>query len=266
MKKIMIAISVATVVVGAARAAMFPEEVPWLAILGFYLLGVLGTYHFILWRNNTFDGAHASCYRHAISVPAVRNQKPVEPCDGLPSTPLEMQTDPKVESARVENEVRTGPVASGDLILNQPDIEFARREGAERIAVEFQRENACDIAQRGEGEVMGTPTEAAEQNSAKRFQCSADAQQLVDERDCGPIREKSPVEVQEATNASRNSEVLAVLNDDRRTCPKCGADWVAKRVKKGTNAGSLYWGCSTYPRCRYRVTRAASEKKIITVV
>jgi len=266
MKKIMIAIGVATIIVGTARAAMFPEEVPWLAILGCYLLGVLGTYHFIHWRNNAFDRAHASRYRHEISIPTVCNQKPIESYDGLPSAPLELQTGQGFEFARVANEGRTVPIASGDLILNQPDIEPAHREEIERIAPEFQNENACDSGQAGERKFMGTPTEAAEQNSAKRVKRSADAPQFVDERDCRPVRDKSPVEVQEATNASRNSEVLAVLNDDRKTCPKCGSELVAKRVKKGANAGSQYWGCSTYPRCRYRVPRAAAKKQIQIVV
>ena len=32
-------------------------------------------------------------------------------------------------------------------------------------------------------------------------------------------------------------------------CPKCGADMVLKTAKKGDNAGSQFWGCSTYPKC-----------------
>lgn len=34
------------------------------------------------------------------------------------------------------------------------------------------------------------------------------------------------------------------------TCPACGAAMKVRVAKKGTNAGSEFWGCSTYPACR----------------
>ncbi len=33
-------------------------------------------------------------------------------------------------------------------------------------------------------------------------------------------------------------------------CPKCAGDMVKRKAAKGTNAGNLFWGCSTYPKCR----------------
>ena len=33
-------------------------------------------------------------------------------------------------------------------------------------------------------------------------------------------------------------------------CPVCGAGMVKRTAKKGANAGSMFWGCSTYPGCR----------------
>jgi len=35
------------------------------------------------------------------------------------------------------------------------------------------------------------------------------------------------------------------------TCPKCGEKLLLRTAKKGKNAGGQFWGCSTYPRCRY---------------
>jgi restriction system protein len=34
------------------------------------------------------------------------------------------------------------------------------------------------------------------------------------------------------------------------TCPKCGVAMVLHRARKGPNAGSRFWGCVNYPRCR----------------
>ena len=35
-----------------------------------------------------------------------------------------------------------------------------------------------------------------------------------------------------------------------RLCPKCGSQMVLRTVKKGDRAGSNFWGCSQFPKCR----------------
>jgi len=35
-----------------------------------------------------------------------------------------------------------------------------------------------------------------------------------------------------------------------RLCPKCGSNMVLRTAKRGKNAGSQFWGCSAYPKCR----------------
>jgi restriction system protein len=39
-------------------------------------------------------------------------------------------------------------------------------------------------------------------------------------------------------------------------CPACGSKMLLRVARKGTSAGSSFWGCSTFPKCRG--TRAAS--------
>ena len=34
-------------------------------------------------------------------------------------------------------------------------------------------------------------------------------------------------------------------------CPQCGAPLVLRTAKKGSNAGKQFYGCSTFPKCRY---------------
>jgi len=34
------------------------------------------------------------------------------------------------------------------------------------------------------------------------------------------------------------------------SCPKCSATMTLRRAKRGTNAGSQFWGCPHYPRCK----------------
>ncbi|MBB6580379.1 restriction endonuclease [Ralstonia solanacearum] len=34
------------------------------------------------------------------------------------------------------------------------------------------------------------------------------------------------------------------------SCPRCGSAMVRRKAKRGTNAGSEFWGCIAYPECR----------------
>lgn len=43
---------------------------------------------------------------------------------------------------------------------------------------------------------------------------------------------------------------IIVEKSNHQLCPKCGSEMVKREVKKGTNKGNLFWGCSTYPKCR----------------
>lgn len=36
-----------------------------------------------------------------------------------------------------------------------------------------------------------------------------------------------------------------------RSCPHCGSRLVLRRASRGARAGSSFWGCSGYPKCRY---------------
>jgi len=40
------------------------------------------------------------------------------------------------------------------------------------------------------------------------------------------------------------------LESESPSCPKCGAEMVLRTARKGQNAGSQFWGCSDFPKCR----------------
>lgn len=54
------------------------------------------------------------------------------------------------------------------------------------------------------------------------------------------------------SNRKHVSHVKAIIKakDGEKYCPKCGAKMVIRESKKGANAGSKFWGCSTFPKCR----------------
>ena len=58
----------------------------------------------------------------------------------------------------------------------------------------------------------------------------------------------------ETVGARFNPEILSLLDDRRKMCPKCGAEMVLRTATKGRGAGQQFWGCSNYskfPRCPF---------------
>ena len=57
-----------------------------------------------------------------------------------------------------------------------------------------------------------------------------------------------------ARKEARNAKQYAGLTEDEVLdaphCPKCGAMMVVRTATKGENAGSRFWGCSAFPKCR----------------
>lgn len=39
------------------------------------------------------------------------------------------------------------------------------------------------------------------------------------------------------------------------SCPLCGSPMALRTARQGSNAGSQFWGCSTYPKCRGTMSR-----------
>ena len=55
----------------------------------------------------------------------------------------------------------------------------------------------------------------------------------------------------ESTGAKFDPETLSIVRDERKYCAKCESEMVLRTAKKGSGAGSQFWGCSTYPRCKF---------------
>ena len=78
-----------------------------------------------------------------------------------------------------------------------------------------------------------------------------DAKQLAERRGIVILNERDLGEMLRSTDARFDPVVLELLNDLRKSCPKCENEMVLRTAAKGNSPGSQFWGCSTYPRCRY---------------
>ena len=64
------------------------------------------------------------------------------------------------------------------------------------------------------------------------------------------IAADSPAQAQQP-----EATAIAMTQTSSPDCPRCGASMQLRTARQGANAGSNFWGCTTYPKCRG--TRAA---------
>ncbi|WP_232507936.1 topoisomerase DNA-binding C4 zinc finger domain-containing protein [Desulfobacula toluolica] len=57
----------------------------------------------------------------------------------------------------------------------------------------------------------------------------------------------------------RHVKQIVEEKQDAVTCPKCGNVMILRTAKKGPNAGTQFWGCSTFPKCRGTLKYSATE-------
>jgi predicted RNA-binding Zn-ribbon protein involved in translation (DUF1610 family) len=50
--------------------------------------------------------------------------------------------------------------------------------------------------------------------------------------------------------AATDSESVPTAKDPAPVCPKCGAEMVLRKARRGERAGKQFYGCSAYPKCR----------------
>lgn len=69
-----------------------------------------------------------------------------------------------------------------------------------------------------------------------------------------------------AQKAGRESEAptFSVVPTEPN-CPRCGERMVLRRAKSGKNAGSEFWGCTRFPRCRGVRTVPTANETVRTV-
>lgn len=57
-----------------------------------------------------------------------------------------------------------------------------------------------------------------------------------------------------ASQTAGSSSIFPILNtsnEDKLVCPRCGKPLVLRTAKKGNNVGNQFYGCSSYPSCKY---------------
>jgi restriction system protein len=73
------------------------------------------------------------------------------------------------------------------------------------------------------------------------------------------VHEIALISLVKSASPETDPELLRLLNDRRKFCPRCEREMVLRASKKGSNAGDQFWGCSAFPRCKFTFPATAPE-------
>ena len=65
-------------------------------------------------------------------------------------------------------------------------------------------------------------------------------------------------------NITKQAHIEAIqdkLPSDNLICPKCGSKLILRTARKGANAGNQFYGCSSFPKCRYTQNEEKEKMK-----
>lgn len=63
-------------------------------------------------------------------------------------------------------------------------------------------------------------------------------------------RDETVIKVKNIPSVNAETEKTQKI-EEKKMCPRCGSELVMRTAKKGNNAGEKFWGCSSFPKCRF---------------
>ena len=126
-----------------------------------------------------------------------------------------------------------------------------------RWAVQCKQWKTWNVGVKVVREFLGALTDAGVQNGILITLCgyTGDAKQLADKHGIEILNETGLTHLLQSTHAASDPEVLALLRDTRKFCPKCESQMLLRTATKGLGAGKQFWGCSAYPKCRFTMPK-----------
>ncbi|MDB6065694.1 MAG: Restriction endonuclease [Pedosphaera sp.] len=132
-------------------------------------------------------------------------------------------------------------------------IDLILEQNGQRTAIQCKHWKSWNVNVRGIREFLGALTHAGIERgifiTLRGY--TGEAKQLAQEHGIEFLDESGLAKLLDQANARFDPDLIAILQDTRKFCPKCESRMVLRTAKKGPNAGGNFWGCSRYPKCRY---------------
>lgn len=62
---------------------------------------------------------------------------------------------------------------------------------------------------------------------------------------------QAPLDAQARGQQEPDADGPETIHSGAPSCPRCGGNLVVRTARKGKNAGRRFWGCETFPQCRF---------------
>jgi hypothetical protein len=132
-------------------------------------------------------------------------------------------------------------------------IDLIIQKDGQCAAVQCKQWKAWNVGVKTVREFLGALTDAGIQKGklVTLRGYTGEARQLAEKHGIEIVNEAGLTQMIESTDAQYDPEVLELLHDTRKFCPKCEREMVIRVAGKGPNPGSRFWGCSGYPKCYF---------------
>ncbi len=132
-------------------------------------------------------------------------------------------------------------------------IDLIIEKNGERAAVQCKQWRTWNVGVKPVREFLGA---LKDQGFAKGIFITlrgytADAKLLAEKHGIQIVNEAQLAQLLRGAAAQSDLEVMAILQDTGKFCPKCEREMVLRIGKKGRGAGKRFWGCSAFPYCRF---------------
>lgn len=132
-------------------------------------------------------------------------------------------------------------------------IDLILEKDGQQTAVQCKQWKTWNVGVRAVREFLGALTDAGLQKGmfVTLNGYTGEARQLADKHGIEILNEAGLANLLASVDARYDPEILEVLEDTTKYCPKCERVMVLRTAEKGPNPGSKFWGCSAYPKCHY---------------
>jgi hypothetical protein len=132
-------------------------------------------------------------------------------------------------------------------------IDLRIGKDGETSAVQCKHWRTRDVGVRHLREFLGALEDAKISRGIFVTLCGykAGAKQLADRNGIRIVNETGLANMLEAVDARFDPEILEILRDRRKFCPKCEREMV---LRTHGRTGEEFWGCVSYPKCRYTMS------------
>jgi hypothetical protein len=124
-----------------------------------------------------------------------------------------------------------------------------------KTAIQCKQWRTWNVSVRIVREFLGALTDAGIQDGiiVTLRGYTGEAKQLANKHRIQLLNENDVEDLLKRAHAEYDPEILALLDDTRKFCPKCEREMILRTNKRGRNPGSQFWGCSAFPRCNFKM-------------